>query len=121
VYRLYPSPSSWRPHAPAARRQLQAGPAVESGDRQIEIDAPTLIAGSTVAWAAADVLHELVGHGGAAALIGVPVRAVSTTTVYLAWDDQINTAADSVTINAAGTVVNLATGGLALLARARGG
>jgi hypothetical protein len=76
---------------------------------------PTLIALSTVAWAVVDVLHEIVGHAGAAVLLGVPVRAVSTTTVYLAWD-QIHSLGDVRTVDAAGTVLNLVTGGLALLA-----
>ena len=62
----------------------RAGLAVESRERQLEVDVPTLIALSTVAWALADVLHEVVGHAGAAVLLGVPVRAVSTTTAYIA-------------------------------------
>jgi hypothetical protein len=48
-------------------------------------------------------------------LLGVPVRAVSTTTVYLAWG-QIQTVGDVRTIDAAATVLNLVTGCLALLA-----
>lgn len=81
----------------------------------VEIDVPTLIALSTVAWALADVVHEIVGHAGPAVLLGVPVRAVSTTTVYLGWDE-IDSLADVRTIHAAATVLNLATGFLALLA-----
>lgn len=76
---------------------------------------PTLIALSTVAWALADVLHEIVGHAGAAVLLGVPVRAVSTTTAYIVGD-QIHSLGDVRTIHAAATVLNLVTGGLALLA-----
>lgn len=94
---------------------MRADPAVESRERRIEIDVPTLIALSTVAWALTDVLHEVVGHAGAAVLLGVPVRAASTTTVYLAWD-QLQTAGEVRTVDAAGTVLNLVTGGLALLA-----
>jgi hypothetical protein len=93
----------------------RASLAVESRERQIEIDVPTLIAVSTVAWALADVLHEVVGHAGAAVLLGVPVRAVSTTTVYLEWD-QIHSLGDVRTVDAAGAVLNLVTGSLALLA-----
>ena len=70
---------------------------------------------STVAWALADVLHEVVGHAGAAVLLGVPFRAVSTTTAYIAAD-QIHSLGDVRTIDAAATVLNLVTGGLALLA-----
>ena len=94
---------------------VQAGQAVGSRERPIEVDVPTLIALSAVAWALADVLHEIVGHAGAAVLLGVAVRAVSTTTVYLAWD-QVQTVADVRTIHAAATVLNLVTGSLALVA-----
>lgn len=100
---------------PVTPGPVQASPAVGSRERRIEIDVPTLIALSIVAWALADVLHEVVGHAGAAVLLGAPVRAVSTTTVYIAWD-QIQTVGDVRTIDAAATVLNLVTGGLALLA-----
>ena len=98
-----------------ARGSVPVGLDVESRERQIDVDVPTLIALSTVAWALADVLHEIVGHAGAAVVLGVPVRAVSTTTVYLAWD-QVHSLGDVRTVDAAGTVLNLVTGGLALLA-----
>ena len=94
---------------------VEVGAAVESRERRIEVDVPTMIALSTAAWALVDVLHEIVGHAGAAVLLGVPVRAVSTTTAYLAWD-QVQTVGDARTIDAAATVLNLVTGGLALLA-----
>jgi len=93
----------------------RASLAVESRERQTEIDVPTLIAVSTVAWALADALHEVVGHAGAAVLLGIPVRAVSTTTVYIPGD-QIHSLGDVRTIHAAATVLNLVTGCLALLA-----
>ena len=81
----------------------------------VEIDVPTLMALSVVAWALADVVHEVVGHAGSAVVLGIPVRAVSTTTVYLGWDE-IDSLADVRTIHAAATVLNLVTGCLALLA-----
>src|SRR5512146_3022533 len=102
----------------SARRAHGGSPVVPVGRgqrRRIEVDIPTLIALSTVAWALADVFHEVVGHGGAAVLLGVPVRAASTTTLYLAWD-QMQTVGDVRTVDAAGTVLNLVTGVLALLA-----
>jgi len=84
-------------------------------DRGVEIDTPTLIAVSALAWAVANVFHEIVGHAGAAVVLGIPVRAVSTTTAYVDW-----TAIDSATqdriINAAATPVNVLTGTLALAA-----
>lgn len=99
----------------ASRDPVPAGLAAGSRERRIEIDLPTLIALSTVAWALTDVLHEVIGHAGAAVLVGVPVRAVSTTTAYIVGDE-IESLGEVRTINAAGTVLNLVTGGLALLA-----
>jgi hypothetical protein len=99
----------------ASRGPVTPGLAVENRGRQIEVDVPTLIALSTVAWALADVVHELVGHAGAAVLLSVPVRAASTTTVYIAWD-QVYSLGDVRTIHSAATVLNLVTGCLALLA-----
>jgi hypothetical protein len=79
------------------------------------MDVPTMIAVSTVAWALADVLHEIVGHGGSAVLLGIPVRAVSTTTIFADWD-QIQSMAEVRAIHASATVLNLVTAALALLA-----
>jgi len=82
--------------------------------RTIKIDLLTLIAISMIAWSLANFLHEVVGHAGSAALLGIPVRAVSTTTMYIEWD-QIQTAGENRIINAAGPVMNLVTGIIALL------
>ena len=82
---------------------------------RVEVDVPTLVAVSTMAWAIANVLHEIVGHAGAAMLLGIPVRAVSTTTAYIVGDE-IETATQYRIINGAATPVNLVTGALALWA-----
>jgi hypothetical protein len=107
-------------HAPVAgfemngvsRDPVLAGFAVESRKRQIEIDVPTLIAVSTVASVLVAVFHEVVGHAGAAVLLGIPVERVTTIAVdpgpYQLGDYRIYVAAP--------TVVHLVTGGLALLA-----
>ncbi len=100
---------------PAGSRQDAVPAGAGNGDRGIEMDVPTMIAASTVAWALADVLHEIVGHGGAAVLLGVPVRAVCTTTIFADWD-QIQSMAEDQVINASATLLNLLTGCLALLA-----
>jgi hypothetical protein len=65
------------------------------------------------------MLHEIVGHAGVAVLLGVQVRAVSTTTVAIDWD-QIRAIGEYRVIHGGGTVVNLLTGALALLALRRG-
>jgi hypothetical protein len=83
-------------------------------ENQIKIDILTLVAISTLAWILVDILHEIVGHAGAAVLLGIPVRAVSTTTAYLDWD-KIQSVREARIILAGGTLVNLITGGLALL------
>jgi len=87
---------------------------MNSKGRRLEIDIPTLVAISIVAWVLANMLHEIVGHAGSAALLGIPVRAVSTTTAYLEWDQVPFVEAYRI-FHAAGTVVNLITGALALL------
>ena len=82
--------------------------------RSVEIDLLTLIAISIIAWSLANFLHEVVGHAGSAALLGIPVRAVSTTTMYIEWD-QIKTVGENRIIHAAGAGMNLLTGVIALL------
>lgn len=82
--------------------------------KHIEIDILTLIAISIVVWALTDILHEIVGHAGSAAALGIPVRAVSTTTMYLEWD-QVDSVFENGIIHAAGAGMNLITGVIALL------
>lgn len=82
--------------------------------RKIEIDIFTLIAISIIAWSIANFLHEVIGHAGSAALMGIPVRAVSTTTIYIEWS-QIKSAAEIQIIHAAGAGLNLLSGMIALL------
>lgn len=86
-----------------------------NGERKrLEIDIPTLVAISIMAWFLVNVLHEIVGHAGSAALLGISVRAVSTTTAYLEWD-QVPSVGAYRTILATGTLVNFISGALALL------
>ena len=82
--------------------------------KQIKIDVLTLAAISIVAWALVVTMHEIVGHAGFAALMGIPVRAVSTTTVFLEWS-QIETIDQYRLIHVGGTFLNLVTGGIALI------
>lgn len=82
--------------------------------RKIEIDIFTLIAISIIAWSIANFLHEVIGHAGSAASMGIRVRAVSTTTIYIEWS-QIKSAAEIQIIHAAGAGLNLLSGMIALL------
>jgi hypothetical protein len=100
-------------HSP---ERYQGVPALlEEADRRVEIDTPTLITVSALAWVTANVLHEIVGHAGAAVVLGIPVRAISTTTAFIDWT-AIDSAAQDRIINAAATPVNVLTGFLALAA-----
>ncbi len=87
---------------------------------RIRIDLPTLIAVSILAWALVDILHEIVGHAGAVILIGLPVKAVSTTTAYIDvdWPRMIKDQGFGPPrfFVAAGTLVNIISGALALCA-----
>jgi len=91
-----------------------------ANEKRSIVHIPTLTAISLVAWALVDVLHEIVGHAGASILIGLPVKAVSTTTAYIDfnWDQLVAERGLSPirVMVAAGTVINLITGALALLA-----
>lgn len=103
--------STTQHEAPRKRPSPEPGPAEDRPGR-VEVDTPTLIVVSALAWAVANVFHEIVGHAGAAVALGVPVRAVSTTTFYV---EGIESAAQNQIINAAATPVNLVTGALALM------
>jgi hypothetical protein len=87
---------------------------MKSEERRLGIDIPTLVAISTMAWILVNVSHEIIGHAGSAALLGIPVRAVSTTTAYIEWD-QVSSVGAYRTIHAAGTLVNLMGGAAALI------
>jgi hypothetical protein len=87
---------------------------MKSEERRLGIDIPTLVAISTMAWILVNVSHEIIGHAGSAALLGIPVRAVSTTTAYIEWD-QVSSVGAYRTILAAGTLVNLMGGAAALI------
>lgn len=91
---------------------------MSANKKNVRIDLPTLIAVSILAWVLVDVLHEIGGHAGAAVWLGFPVRAVSTTTVYVdvAWPKIIESQGfgPSRFYLAAGTVVNILSGAFAL-------
>jgi hypothetical protein len=67
-------------------------------------DTLTVIAISVVAAAVVDVLHELVGHGGACVLSGARPLVVST--------EHFECSVDRRMISAAGTIVNLIAGAI---------
>ncbi len=83
-------------------------------EKRMKIHIPTLIAISIIAWALVNIMHEIVGHAGAAILVGIPVKAVST----FDWE-QFNTEHGLNPMRLfilGGTIVNIVTGALALLA-----
>jgi hypothetical protein len=82
---------------------------------RVRVNIPTLVATAIVAWASANVLHEILGHAGAALLLGIPVRAVSTTTASIDWS-RIQSITEYRVIHVGGTAGNLITEVVALLA-----
>ena len=82
--------------------------------KHIEIDLLTLISVSILAWSLANVLHEIVGHAGAATLLGIPVRAVSTIAMFIDGDQVVSLFENRI-IHAGGTIMNLVTGIIALV------
>lgn len=89
-------------------------------ESSIKIHLPTLIAISIIAWAMVDIMHEIVGHAGAAIIMGIPVKAVSTTTayIYVNWEQFLTEhGLNPIRLfTLGGTIVNIVTGALALLA-----
>ncbi len=89
-------------------------------ENSMKIHIPTLIAISIIAWALVDIMHEIVGHAGAAIMMGIPVKAVSTSTAYLYvdWKQFITDHGLNPMrlVILGGTIINIVTGALALLA-----
>jgi hypothetical protein len=78
------------------------------------MDRLTLVAIAVVAYALANIAHEGVGHGGACVVAGG--RPVALSAVYFDCDEAGLGRAAVKGISAAGTLVNLALGGLAFAA-----
>jgi hypothetical protein len=55
---------------------------LDRSDPTDPIDLPTIIAIAIVAWTAATMLHEVIGHGSVCLLVGGQAQAVSTTELY---------------------------------------
>ena len=64
---------------------------MKNEERFFGIDLPTLAAISSLAWILVNVSHEIIGHAGSAFLLGIPVRAVSTTTASIQGELQHST------------------------------
>jgi len=79
-------------------------PSKDSMLSQVSDDTPTVCAITVVAAIVADVLHEAVGHAGTALLTGADSGVLST----VAW----SSTQESRLVAAAGTLVNLAAGGV---------
>jgi hypothetical protein len=72
------------------------------------LDLPTIVAISALAYAAANLVHEGLGHGGAALLLGA--RPTMLNAIFFSYDEA--TASDAVrrVISAAGSIVNVIVG-----------
>src|SRR5512132_726357 len=73
-----------------------------------DLDRPTIIAISALAYALANVVHEGLGHGGACLLLGA--RPTMFNAIFFNYDE--TTTSDSVqrAISAAGSIVNVIVG-----------
>lgn len=82
---------------------------------------PTIIAISIVSWSLFAVLHEIVGHGGAAIILGEKVQGAVTTTVHITDFYDLGHVTERIgwwgfrIVAVAGTFVNFFTGTLALI------
>src|SRR5437588_11398532 len=76
-------------------------------------DLPTVTAIALVAYAASNVLHEAVGHGGACLALGGKPLVLSS--VHFECGEQAMSALAIRGVAAAGTIVNFITGALALV------
>jgi hypothetical protein len=89
--------------------------------KQPYLHVPTIVAISIVAWSLFAVLHEIVGHGGSAILLGENLQGAVSTTVHLTDFYDLDHVTGRIgwwgfrTVAAAGTFVNLLTGIIALL------
>jgi hypothetical protein len=77
-------------------------------------DVPTVVAIAVVAYALANVAHEGLGHGGACLLAGGRPRVL--TSVHFESDEATLTEGGRKFLAAGGTLVNMALGGLSILA-----
>lgn len=90
---------------------------IDKPRRAAPSDLVTVASLAVLAYAAANVLHEGLGHGGAALLVGGTPRLL--TSVSLNWDPGQLTQGPKALVAAAGTLVNLLAGGLAIVAYLR--
>jgi hypothetical protein len=84
-------------------------------ERDAAIDLPTVIAVAVIAYASANMVHEGLGHGGAALLLGA--RPTMLNAIFFNYDDATASSAVQRWISAAGSLVNVLVG-LPLLALA---
>ena len=103
---------------PTERPAASATGVVDKPRRALPSDLVTVASLAVLAYAAANVLHEGLGHGGACVLVGGTPRLL--TSVSFECDVTAGASTASRIVAAAGTIVNLIAGGLAALAYARG-
>ncbi len=77
-------------------------------------DLPTVIAIALVAYAASNILHEAVGHGGACIALGGKPLVLSS--VHFECGEETMSDVARRVVSAAGTIVNFIAGALALIA-----
>jgi hypothetical protein len=73
-----------------------------------DLDLPTIVAISALAYAAANLVHEGLGHGGAALLLGA--RPTMLNAIFFSYDEASATDGVRRAISAAGSIVNVIVG-----------
>src|SRR5262249_60186322 len=79
-----------------------------SPERGDSIDLPTLVASAALAYSAANLVHEGLGHGGAALLLGA--RPTMLNAIFFNYDEATVSETGQRLISAAGSIVNLLVG-----------
>lgn len=94
---------------------------IENNEKtESELHVPTIIAISIIAWACFAFLHEVIGHGGSAIILGEKLQGAVTTTVHIRDFYNLDHVTERIGwwgfrfIVVAGTLVNLVTGFMAL-------
>ena len=110
-----------RPFVGARPQPLPSPPVSQRAAHSAEsIDTATVIAIAAVAYTLTNVVHEGLGHGGAALLLGA--RPTMFNAIFFSYDEATVSVTAQRMISAAGSIANLIFGlpALALAARARG-
>jgi CubicO group peptidase (beta-lactamase class C family) len=87
---------------------------LNTGQKHVAIDIPTLVAISFMAWMLVNAIYKIIEYVGAAILVETPIQAISLTVISLDWDPVISGLKPGF-VSAGGLWAILITGCLALI------